>query len=66
MLDSPVFAGDDDPRRWRHGGPFEQFLSAITAVVKTNTDLVEAAGPELIPHRGGSLWGLPISLTAPG
>ena len=28
-------------------------------------DLVEGAGLELIPHRGGSLWGLPIALTAP-
>ena len=27
-------------------------------------DLVEGAGLELIPHRGGSVWGLPIALTA--
>ena len=27
--------------------------------------LVEEAGLELIPHRGGSLWGLPLALTAP-
>ena len=27
--------------------------------------LVEAAGLEIIPHRGGSLWGLPIALTSP-
>ena len=28
-------------------------------------DLVERAGLEMIPHRGGSVWGLPIALTAP-
>ena len=28
-------------------------------------DLVEGAGLELIPHRGGSVWGLPIAFTAP-
>ena len=27
--------------------------------------LVEAAGLELVPHRGGSLWGLPLALTSP-
>lgn len=27
--------------------------------------LVEQAGLEFIPHRGGSLWGLPIALTSP-
>jgi L-rhamnonate dehydratase len=27
--------------------------------------LVEGAGLEFIPHRGGSLWGLPIALTSP-
>ena len=27
--------------------------------------LVEAAGLEIIPHRGGSSWGLPIALTSP-
>ncbi len=37
LLDPPVFSGDDDPRRWRYGGPFEQLPSAIIAVVKTNT-----------------------------
>ncbi len=26
--------------------------------------LVEAAGFQLIPHRGGSAWGLPIALTS--
>ncbi len=28
-------------------------------------NLVEQAGLEIIPHRGGSLWGLPIALTSP-
>ncbi len=37
LLDPPVFFGDDDPRRWRYGGPFEQLPSAIIAIVKTNT-----------------------------
>ena len=37
LLDPPVFASDDDPRRWRYGGPFEQLPSAIIAVIKTNT-----------------------------
>ena len=27
--------------------------------------LVEAAGLEIIPHRGGSSWGFPIALTSP-
>ena len=27
--------------------------------------LVEAAGLEIIPHRGGSSWGIPIALTSP-
>lgn len=27
--------------------------------------LVEAAGKEIIPHRGGSVWGFPIALTSP-
>ena len=27
--------------------------------------LVETAGLEIIPHRGGSAWGLPIALTSP-
>ncbi|MXW35048.1 MAG: hypothetical protein F4Z60_05575 [Chloroflexi bacterium] len=33
LLDPPVFDGDDDPRRWRWGGPFEQLPSAIIAVI---------------------------------
>ncbi len=27
--------------------------------------LVESAGLEIIPHRGGSVWGIPIALTSP-
>ena len=33
LLDAPTFDGDDDPRRWRWGGPFEQLPSAIIAIV---------------------------------
>ena len=40
LLDPPAFDGDDDPRRWRWGGPFEQLPSAIIAVVKTDQGLV--------------------------
>jgi L-rhamnonate dehydratase len=36
LLNPPTFNDDDDPRRWRHGGPFEQLPSAIIAVVKTD------------------------------
>ena len=36
LLDPPTFAGDDDPRRWRWGGPFEQLPSAILVVIKTD------------------------------
>ena len=36
LLDPPAFSGDDDPRRWRYGGPFEQLPSAIIAIVKTD------------------------------
>tara|TARA_B100000959_G_scaffold144155_2_gene151350 strand:+ start:31880 stop:33151 length:1272 start_codon:yes stop_codon:yes gene_type:complete len=36
LLDAPSFEGDDDPRRWRWGGPFEQLPSAIIAVIKTD------------------------------
>ena len=32
----PTFDGDDDPRRWRWGGQFEQLPSAIIAVIKTD------------------------------
>ena len=36
LLDAPSFEGDDDPSRWRWGGPFEQLPSAISAVIKTD------------------------------
>ena len=36
LLDGPSFDGDDDPRRWRYGGPFEQLPSAIIAIIKTD------------------------------
>mgnify|MGYP002633771461 CR=1 FL=1 len=36
LLDAPHFSGDDDPRRWRFGGPFEQLPSAIIAIIKTD------------------------------
>ena len=36
LLDAPTFSSDDDPRRWRWGGPFEQLPSAIIAVIKTD------------------------------
>ena len=36
LLEPPTFSGDDDPRRWRWGGPFEQLPSAIIAIVKTD------------------------------
>ena len=39
LLDPPVFSGDDDPRRWRYGGPFEQLPSAIVAIVKTDAGI---------------------------
>ena len=37
LLDPPSFEGDDDPRRWRWGGPFEQLPSAIIAIIKTGS-----------------------------
>ena len=40
LLDPPEFDGDDDPRRWRWGGPFEQLPSAIIAIVKTDQGIV--------------------------
>ena len=40
LLDPPDFESDDDPRRWRWGGPFEQLPSAIIAVVKTDQGIV--------------------------
>ena len=36
LLDAPRFSSDDDPRRWRYGGPFEQLPSAIIAIIKTD------------------------------
>ena len=36
LLDAPSFTGDDDVRRWRYGGPFEQLPSAIIAIIKTD------------------------------
>ncbi|MDD9891564.1 MAG: mandelate racemase/muconate lactonizing enzyme family protein [Gammaproteobacteria bacterium] len=36
LLEAPSFDGDNDPRRWRYGGPFEQLPSAIIAIIKTN------------------------------
>ncbi|MYB18562.1 MAG: mandelate racemase/muconate lactonizing enzyme family protein [Holophagales bacterium] len=39
LLDPPVFDGDDDPRRWRYGGPFEQLPSAIIAIIKTDAGI---------------------------
>ena len=36
LLDAPTFSSDDDPRRWRWGGPFEQLPSAIIAIIKTD------------------------------
>ena len=40
LLDPPVFESDDDPRRWRWGGPFQQLPSAIIAVIKTDQGIV--------------------------
>ena len=39
LLDPPAFSGDDDPRRWRWGGPFEQLPSAIVAIIKTDAGM---------------------------
>ncbi len=36
LLDPPTCSGDDDPRRWSYGGPFEQLPSAIIAIIKTD------------------------------
>lgn len=36
LLDAPSFSSDDDPRRWRYGGPFQQLPSAIIAIIKTD------------------------------
>ena len=40
LLDPPSFASDDDPRRWRHDGPFAQLPSAIITVIKTDQGVV--------------------------
>ena len=39
LLDSPTFSNEDDPARWRFGGPFEQLPSAIITIIKTNEGL---------------------------
>ena len=39
LLDSPTFTNEDDPARWRFGGPFEQLPSAIITIIKTNEGL---------------------------
>jgi hypothetical protein len=36
LFDAPDFSSDDDPARWRYGGPFSQIPSAIIAVIKTD------------------------------
>lgn len=36
LFDRPTFSSDDDPARWRYGGPFSQIPSAIIAVIKTD------------------------------
>ena len=36
LLESPTFADENDPDRWRFGGPFEQLPSAIITIIKTN------------------------------
>ena len=36
LLDAPNFSNEDDPARWRFGGPFEQLPSAIITIIKTN------------------------------
>jgi len=36
LLEAPIFDDDNDPLRWRYGGPFEQLPSAIIAIIKTN------------------------------
>ena len=36
LLESPTFADENDPGRWRFGGPFEQLPSAIITIIKTN------------------------------
>ena len=43
LLEAPSFNGDDDPNRWRFGGPFEQLPSATvsyTHLTLPTSDLV--------------------------
>ena len=40
LLEPPDFDGDDDQRRWRWGGPFEQLPSAIIAAIRTDRGIV--------------------------
>ena len=39
LLEPPSFSDDNDPGRWRFGGPFEQLPSAIISIIKTNEGL---------------------------
>ncbi|MDB3993654.1 mandelate racemase/muconate lactonizing enzyme family protein [Gammaproteobacteria bacterium] len=39
LLEPPSFDDDNDPDRWRFGGPFEQLPSAIISIIKTNEGL---------------------------
>ena len=53
LLDAPTFESDDDPRRWRWGGPFEQLPSAIIAIIKTDQGItgfgMGAGGSAAVP-----------------
>ena len=44
--------------------PDMTWCGGLTAGIRI-ARLVERAGLEIVPHRGGSLWGMPIALTAP-
>ncbi len=44
--------------------PDMTWCGGLTAGVRI-ARLVERAGLEIVPHRGGSVWGMPIALTAP-
>ena len=39
LLEPPSFDDDNDPDRWRFGGPFEQLPSAIISIIKTDEGL---------------------------
>ena len=57
LLDAPNFSSDDDPRRWRYGGPFEQLPSAIITVIKTDQGMASPAsgwGPAGAPRSRSS------------